>query len=171
MLQHDYYTYTHVTNVCTYALILAKGLGMSSFQELRAIAVGALLHDLGKRLIPTAILNKPARLTENEMRVVQQHPTTGFRDLSARTDLTLAQLMMVYQHHERLDGSGYPVRIVGDEIHPWARLCAVVDVFDAFTCCRPYRHATPAQEVIKFLVEHAGKAFDEEMVRCWISLL
>ena len=72
--------------------------------------------------------------------------------------------MMVYQHHERLDGSGYPAGITGEEMHPWARICAVADVFDALTCQRPYRRAVPLSEACDYLQKHAGKWFDAEAV-------
>ena len=72
---------------------------------------------------PAAILTKPGKLTDAEFEIVKTHPTVGFRRLCKRTDLSFAQLMMVYQHHERLDGSGYPLGICGSEMHPWARIC------------------------------------------------
>jgi HD-GYP domain-containing protein (c-di-GMP phosphodiesterase class II) len=75
--------------------------------------------------------------------------------------------MMVYQHHERLDGSGYPAGLTGDEIHPWARICAVADVFDAMTCQRSYRRAIALSEVYSHLLQFAGKRFDAEVVECW----
>lgn len=77
--------------------------------------------------------------------------------------------MMVYQHHERLDGSGYPAAVCGDEIHPWARICAVADVFDALTCQRPYRKPLPKLEVCEHLSRHAGKWFDSDIVARWVQ--
>jgi len=167
LLSHDYYTYTHVTNVCVYTLALAKRLGISSQKELATIATGALLHDVGKRYIPVEILNKKGKLTDEEFAIIKRHPLTGFRDLCRRDDLTWAQLMMVYQHHERLDGRGYPVRATGEEILPWSRMCAVADVFDALTSYRPYRGPMPLAEVREFFSTNAGTQFDPEMVRCW----
>jgi HD-GYP domain-containing protein (c-di-GMP phosphodiesterase class II) len=117
------------------------------------------------------ILTKPGRLTDAEFDVIKQHPTTGFRRLAPRGDLTFGQLMMVYQHHERLDGQGYPVGSCDDEIHPWARLCAVADVFEAVTSHRPYRAPMSPAEAMQILEKQSGKGLETEMVRCWQSIL
>jgi response regulator RpfG family c-di-GMP phosphodiesterase len=166
LMAHDYYTYTHTTNVCTYCLVLASELGICEEAELRDIATGALLHDLGKRLIPPAVLNYPGRLNKKQWELVRRHPVDGFRDLCFRRDLSWAQLMMVYQHHERPDGRGYPVGAVEKEIHLWARICKVADAFDALTSARPYRKAGPLDHVLDFLAERAGTEFDRDIVQC-----
>ncbi len=170
VMHHDYTTFTHSANVALYTTMLAKGLGFSA-ADIAQITTGGLLHDLGKLEISEAILCKPGRLDEQEFRLIQTHPTIGFRRLMHRTDLSFGQLMMVYQHHERLDGSGYPVGIASDEIHPWAKLCAVVDVFEAVTSNRPYRKPMPHCEAIELLRRDAGNAFDSEMVQCWASII
>jgi HD-GYP domain-containing protein (c-di-GMP phosphodiesterase class II) len=149
--------------------VLAVRLGNFDSVEVAQIAAGGILHDIGKRHIPLTILNKTSKLTDAEWEVIQQHPVTGYRELAMRDDLTEGQLMMVYQHHERLDGSGYPAGITGDEIHPWAKICAVADVFDAMTCQRSYRRAIPIAEVFSYLRRMAGIKFDEDIVDCWLS--
>ena len=169
VLRHDYYTYTHVTNVCVYSLALAHALGVRGRDELTAIATGAILHDVGKRHIPATILNKRQKLTNDEIRVVQRHPRDGFVDLCDRADLSRSQLMMVYQHHEKLNGTGYPTRAVAAEIDDWAKICAVADVFDALTSHRPYRAPMPLADVLEHLDNGAGTAFDKEMIRCWMA--
>lgn len=171
LLSHDYYTYTHVTNVCVYSLALAKKLGIEDKNDLAALATGALLHDVGKRHIPAAILNKKGRLTEREFAVVKRHPLVGFQELCQRQDLSWPQLMMVYQHHERMDGRGYPVGVLGNEIHEWGRLCAIADVFDALSSYRPYRGPMPIADLREFFAANAGTHFDPEMVRCWDSVI
>ena len=171
MVRHDTYTFTHLTNVASYCVLLAEYLGITDQEELKQIAVGGLLHDLGKRLIPKTILNKPSKLSEDEFRIIQAHAKVGYEELHDRTDLCHGQLMMIYQHHEKMNGTGYPVRIMGEEIHPWARLCAVVDVFDAMTCTRPYRKRMPLAEVIEHLQNVAGAHLDKEMVACWTSAM
>ncbi len=138
ILHHDYATFTHSVNVALYATLLAKKLGYTE-KEVNEIAAGGLLHDIGKLMIEDRILRKPGKLDELEFRAIQKHPTMGFMQVATRNDLSLGQLMMVYQHHEKLDGTGYPVGVVGDEIHPWAKLCAVVDIYEALTSVRPYR--------------------------------
>ena len=170
LLDHDYYTYTHATNVCVYCLALADGLGICDQSDLVAIGTAALLHDLGKLQIPPAILNKPGRLDAKELELVQEHPRIAFDALAARSDLNWDQLMMIYQHHERLDGSGYPVGLEGTEIHQWAQLCAIADVFDALTSERPYRKPDPISKVRQYMQRMAGQAFDEEMVECWLAI-
>lgn len=107
-MAHDYYTYTHVTNVCTLCLVLAVGLGIHDRGELLDIATGALLHDLGKRHIPPNVLNYPGRLNDEQWKLIQRHPADGFKELCLRGDLKWGQLMMIFQHHERPDGRGYP---------------------------------------------------------------
>lgn len=169
--QHDYRTFAHVTNVSCYAVLLATGLGVSDEEELRQIAFGGLVHDLGKRRVPGEILRKPGALTVEERALIERHPQQGYEELVGRGDLSHGQLMMVYQHHERLDGSGYPVQILGDEIHPWARITAVVDVFDAMTSNRSYRIPAQPAEVVDYLQSNAGSHFDREMVQCWKHLM
>lgn len=171
MMRHDYYTFTHLINVSSYAVILAKQLGVTDGAELEAIAVGGLLHDHGKLSMPPTILNKKGPLTSAEKAVMQTHPQIGFVQLRDRPELTWGQLMMVYQHHEAINGDGYPVRCVGDEIDWHARLCAIVDIFDAMTCHRPYRSSMPVDEVNKHLLSLAGKKLDDEMVHCWIEAI
>jgi HD-GYP domain-containing protein (c-di-GMP phosphodiesterase class II) len=168
-LEHDYYTFTHVCNVSVYGTVLLHRLGTSDPQRLAEFASSALLHDIGKRHIPAQVLNKPGKLTEQEWELIREHPTSGFRELAPRADLTWSQLMVVYQHHERLDGSGYPCGIPAEEIDPWAKICAVVDVFDALTCHRPYRGPMPRKEVCEYLEKYAGRWFDAQAVNCWIT--
>ncbi|QDT00650.1 HD-GYP domain-containing protein [Adhaeretor mobilis] len=167
--QHDAYTFMHVTNVAGYAVVLAEHMGISDPAELEQIATGAILHDVGKRRVPAEILKTKGRLTTEQRAVIEDHPRFGYEELCARDDLSLAQLMMVYQHHEKIDGTGYPVRVGGDEIHQWAKLIAVVDVFDALTSKRPYRRPAALADVLGFLEEGSGTHFDSEMVRCWID--
>ncbi len=171
VMAHDYTTFTHASNVSTYCLILAEALGIRSAQQLVSIAQGGLLHDLGKRHVPKKILNKKSQLSETEWREMQKHPTLGFQELCGQDDVDLGQLMMVYQHHERWDGKGYPVGIPAEETHLWARICAVVDAFDALTTDRPYRRGYVAENAINYLDMQAGKSFDPEIVRCWIAIL
>ncbi len=168
-LEHDYYTFTHVCNVSVYLVMLAKGLGTSATADLAALATAGLLHDLGKRYVPQQVLNKSGKLTDEEWAQIAEHPTTGFRELSERGDLSWPQLMVVYQHHERLDGTGYPTGVSGDEIHPWAKLCSVVDVFDAMTCHRPYRKAAGSKAACEHLRQRAGAWFDSDAVNWWTS--
>jgi len=169
VLHHDYATFTHSTNVSFFSVILGRELGLTE-QELEEIAVGALLHDLGKLQIDDRILTKPGKLDEYEFREIKKHPVTGFNELVDRDDLTVGQLMMTYQHHERLDGSGYPVGCMADEIHPWAKICAIVDVYEALTSQRPYREPMTHKTAMAVLEQGNGTEFDSEMLLCWRHL-
>jgi len=170
VLHHDYATFTHSANVAFYAAMLADELGMDQ-KTVEEITVGGLLHDLGKLEIDERILCKPGKLDDLEFREIKRHPLVGFRKLCRRSDLSEGQLMMVYQHHERNDGGGYPVGFQADEIHPWAKICAVVDVFEALTSQRPYRTPMPRKKAFELIERDAGTAFDEEMVRCWKAII
>jgi HD-GYP domain-containing protein (c-di-GMP phosphodiesterase class II) len=154
--------------VTVYCLLIAGQAGITDQGELAQIAGGALLHDIGKRHIPASVLNKSGRPTDEEWKLIREHPVSGFQELAERSDVSWGQLMMVYQHHEKLDGSGYPAGICGEEIHPWARICAVADVFDALTCQRPYRKAVPKADVCEHLSRHSGEWFEPELVTHWV---
>ena len=171
VLYHDYHTFTHSANVAVYSVLLARESGIDDREELGAIAVGGLLHDAGKLDIPSAILTKPGKLDEREMDIMRRHPLLGFRKLSHRADLSFGQLMMIYQHHEHMDGGGYPVRCTCRDLHRWGRICAIADVFEALTSNRPYRAALNLAAACRIMQERAGAAFDEELLKCWIRIL
>jgi len=171
VLNHDYHTYTHSYNVASYAMLLAQELGFRDEAELTRISMGGLLHDLGKLRIPNYILTKKERLSDTEWQTIQKHPTDGFAALAERDDLTFDQLMMVYQHHEKLDGSGYPIGIDGDEITVLARICTVVDIFEALTSNRPYRNPNSTKEALEILDQLAPDKLDGDMVKCWKAIM
>ena len=169
VMSHDYSIFTHAVNVATHCLLLARWYGINGRQELLQIGQGALLHDIGLKGVPRHVIDKPDKLSERERRIVQEHPARGFQELCRRPDLTWAQLMIVYSHHERCDGRGYPVGLVRAEIHEYARICAIADVYEALSRDRPYRRASRRSDVLEYLDRQAGRAFDEEMTRCWIA--
>lgn len=171
VLYHDYYTFTHSANVSYYSTILAKSLGTADQSELHSIAMGGMLHDLGKLEISDAILTKPGALSPEDRAIIKEHPRNGFLKLCRRPDLTRGQLMMVYQHHERIDGKGYPTGQVGAEIHDWGRICAVADVYEALTSNRPYRRALGRDEAFGIMARDAGLAFDKEVLACWMQAI
>lgn len=169
ILHHDYGTFTHSSNVGLYASLLAHHLGFSEADTME-IAVGGLLHDLGKLDIDQRILNKPGKLDDLEFRAIKTHPLIGFRRLVNEPNVTRGQMLMAYQHHERIDGRGYPVGIHGDEIDDLAKICAVADVFEALTSNRPYRSALSPEKAIEIMRADEGKAFEKEILKCWIKL-
>jgi HD-GYP domain-containing protein (c-di-GMP phosphodiesterase class II) len=170
ILHHDYGTFTHSANVSFYATLLATRLGFSP-SEIRDIAVGGMLHDLGKLDIEERILNKPDKLDDNEYRVIKTHPLLGYRRLCEQPGVTEIQILMTYQHHERMDGRGYPVGLPGDHLHDTARLCSIVDVYEALTSERPYRQAMVPLAALGLMEREIDKAFDGEFFRCWKALI
>jgi HD-GYP domain-containing protein (c-di-GMP phosphodiesterase class II) len=170
LMLHDYYSFSHAANVSTYSIRLAQEMGVSDRATLAQVATGALLHDIGKRHIPRELLEKSNK-SEMEMQEIRRHPQIGFEDLSVNPDLTRSQLMMVYQHHERPDGRGYPVGVVDDEIDPWAKICAVADYFDGLTCDRGNHKALSVPDACAKLTQLAGRSFDKEIVKCLTKML
>jgi len=169
--QHDFNIFTHVTNVASYIVVLAEAMGIQDQPTLELLASAAMLHDIGKRFIPPHIFNNTGRLEPDERDILESHPQRGYVEICDRPGLEFGQLMMVYQHHERIDGAGYPVRILADEIHPWAKILSVVNVFDVMTAKRPNRRPAKLDDVLAFQRHEAGTQFDPEVVKCWISVM
>jgi HD-GYP domain-containing protein (c-di-GMP phosphodiesterase class II) len=164
----DQYLYDHSLNVCMYAVLL----GMSSRfdeEQLYALGLGSLLHDIGKLTIPGEILHKPGRLSDEEFEVIKTHTETGFQILKGIPNVPLVSAHCAYQHHERLDGSGYPRGIREDEIHEFAKLIGVCDVYDALTSHRVYRKAMLPHEAMEILYAAANTQFDERYVNLFRS--
>ncbi|MCA9235705.1 MAG: hypothetical protein KDA44_09540 [Planctomycetales bacterium] len=170
-LQHDDRASIRATNGAVYGLVLAKRLGLVDADNAAEFAVGALLRDLGERLIPPQIVNKPTRLTPADRTLLESHPTRGYAELRQSSDLTQAQLMIVYQHHEHVDGGGYPVAIIEQEIHPWAQAIAVADAFEGLTGRRAWRDALDVPTALAQLIAGADRQFNREMVACWQQAL
>ncbi|HEY8394096.1 MAG TPA: HD-GYP domain-containing protein [Thermaerobacter sp.] len=157
------YLFAHNVQVCVLAVLVAKLMGLSERQQVE-IGVGAILHDIGKIFVDEAILNKPGRLTEEEWEQIRRHPVDGFEILRRVPGCSILSAHIAYQHHERLDGSGYPRRLRGPDIHLHARICAVVDVFDALISDRPYRRALPVAGAMRVLREQSGMKLDATAV-------
>jgi diguanylate cyclase (GGDEF)-like protein/putative nucleotidyltransferase with HDIG domain len=154
-------TVVHSVQVATIAVELARWLGVHD-ERLEALRMAAKLHDIGKIGVPDAILNKPARLDEEEYRVVQTHPVVGAELLRAWGLDVAAEF--VAQHHEHVDGSGYPRGLTGDEIALEARIIHVADAYVAMTLDRPYRSAMTSEEALEELQRHAATQFDADVV-------
>jgi HD-GYP domain-containing protein (c-di-GMP phosphodiesterase class II) len=133
-------------------------------QRLSILGVGLLLHDIGKLAVPSDILHKRGPLTDEERVVMQTHPTLGARMLQQDSGISPLSRAVVRSHHERWDGAGYPCRQTGAEIHQFARIAAVADVFDALTSDRLYHAAMPVHEGYDFVMRDSGHAFDPEVV-------
>ncbi len=138
----DYYTYTHSVNVGVLAIALAKEIYQGKGEHnLRELGAGFFLHDLGKVRIDQAIINKQGKLTDEEMSEMRKHPSRGFSLLAQTHQLTEECKHIVWQHHERYDGTGYPQGLAGEDIHEYAKICALADVYDALTAERSYKKA------------------------------
>lgn len=148
----DDYTAEHSMNVCMFAVTFGSYLGLDD-ERLITLGMGALLHDIGKIRVPLAILNKPGRLTAEELVEVRKHPQYGVDILKDESVLSPESLDMVLSHHERLDGSGYPRRLVDDQISYFSQLLAIVDVYDAMTSHRVYHRGRSPAEVLALMSE------------------
>ena len=169
---HDLYTYTHSVNVGILSLLLAKKhLGASNTHDLRELGVGFFLHDLGKTRIDPAILNKRGRLTEKEMLEVRKHPQYGFDMLREADHVSAESKIITLQHHEREDGSGYPNGLRGDEIHLYARICSLADVYDALTCDRPYRQKLSPFLALKLIKKGVSGHVQKNLYEGFVVLL
>ncbi|GAA3410289.1 HD-GYP domain-containing protein [Paenibacillus hodogayensis] len=164
----DSYTAGHNFRVTMYALRLAEAM-LAKPEQLRALAQGAIVHDVGKINVPDSILNKPGRLTEEERAVIELHPVKGY-ELCRSLGFMKDELDIIRHHHERWDGTGYPDRLEKEQIPLLARIVAVADVYDALTSNRSYRQARTHAEVIAFLMEHKGTQFDPNCVDAWAAL-
>ncbi|MDR3560834.1 MAG: HD-GYP domain-containing protein [Negativicutes bacterium] len=143
----DDYTFKHCVNVGILAGVFCKCLGYTGLR-LREIIMTGFLHDIGKTQIPTEILNKPGKLTVQEMMIIQQHPALGLKLLTAGGQLAKSVVLGVAQHHERADGTGYPCGLTSSQTAISARIIAICDVYDAMTSSRAYRAAqTPFQAI------------------------
>ena len=129
---HDYYPYTHSVNVGMLSVLLAKSVFKGSYDHnMQELGAGFFLHDLGKCDIPYDLINKPGQLTTREWNMMRNHPKRGNTILVDTKQLTKECGVIVMQHHEREDGCGYPLRLMKDEIHLYARICSIADVYDA----------------------------------------
>lgn len=167
---HDESRAVHLTNAAAYSVLLAQEMGIREPEDLALLAIGAMLHEFGKLFLPTSLLYKTGRLTVQEREVLESAPQLGYENLSDRAGLKFAQLMMIYQQQERYDGSGYPVGVDTNEIHLWARVLAVADVFDTMTCKKPYRREAPLAEAIQYINDNAFQHFDPQAVQSWMNI-
>ncbi|WP_438447553.1 HD-GYP domain-containing protein [Gorillibacterium sp. sgz5001074] len=159
----DHYLFQHSMNVCIYSTLLGISEGYNR-EELTTIGLGALLHDIGKTKVDLQALKKPGRLTDEEFTEIKRHAMLGFQLLKDEPNIPLLSAHCALQHHERLDGSGYPRGIKGEEIHEYARWIGLVDAYDAMTTHRVYRTAMLPHQVMEILYTEAGTKFETRKV-------
>lgn len=170
MYDYDACTYTHTKNVTLLALLAAIEM-QYSVDDLRNIALGAILHDIGKLAVPLSILDKPGRLTPKEFAVVQKHPRIGYDMIADAGPVSSAVKQIVLQHHENFDGSGYPMCL--DRYHGYrhARLVHICDVYEAMCAKRPYKLPMSREQVREFIQSKTGTMFDPELVRKFLDVV
>jgi putative nucleotidyltransferase with HDIG domain len=164
----DDYTYMHSVAVCALMVALARELGMDEAQT-RAAGTAGLLHDLGKAVMPLDVLNKPGKLTDAEFAIIRSHPEEGHRLLLQAKSADAVALDVVLHHHEKVDGSGYPKRLRGDEISIFAKMGAVCDVYDAITSNRPYKAGWDPAESVRKMAEWSQGHFDPRVFQAFVK--
>ncbi len=165
----DPYTFGHTRRVSIIAERIAKALGWDENRVLE-LRLSAELHDIGKILIPLEILNKPGKLSSLELKMIQEHVEKCYYMLKTHT-FPFPLPEAVYQHHERLDGNGYPRGLSGEKIIPEARILAIADVLEAMTFHRPYRAALGLKKAMKELKDNSGSKYDTDIVNAAMKIL
>ena len=161
--RRDPFTYGHQRRVTSLAVKIAESMELKK-SDIDTVKYASLVHDLGKVVVPTEILSKPGKLDETEMALIREHAKQGYEMISElKIDLPIAEA--VYQHHERLDGSGYPRGLKGEEISIHARIIGVADVVEAMSSHRPYRAALGVRAAIDEIESGSGRIYDREVVR------
>jgi len=153
LTRHDRYTYDHSINVGIFGTVLAKQRYGGDSDLLKALATGFFLHDLGKARVPYDVLSKPGKLSAEEWAVMRQHPMLGFNLLVEEDQVEEETAIIILQHHERPDGTGYPHGLPEEAIHDYAKMAAIADVFDALTSNRPYRGAMSTFKALTIIRE------------------
>lgn len=166
--QHDEYTYVHTINVGLLSAALAEGIGLSG-DRLFDLTSAALLHDVGKRLVPIELLNKPGKLTDDEFKLVKSHPELGAKLLLSLPSISPIVPIVAYEHHMNRTGGGYPNVAPGWKMHLASQIVQIADVFDALRTHRPYRDAMSLDKVRELMFEEAGKAYDPELLEVFFE--
>lgn len=164
----DDYTFEHSVNVCILSLITGIGLGFD-LPRLRKLGIGAILHDIGKLCIPREILTKPSQLTVEEFEIIKKHTFLGYELLKKSDMIDLCSAYIAFGHHERFDGSGYPLQLKNENIQIFARIVAVADVYDALTSDRVYRKKLKPNEVYEYITSLGIYHFDPKIIENFVK--
>jgi len=165
----DPYTSGHQKRVATFASAIAEEMGLSQ-DQIDGVRMAAMIHDIGKNAIPGQILSKPAKLAKLEMEMIKEHPQLGY-DILKGIEFPWPVAQMVLQHHERIDGSGYPQGLLGDEIYLGAKILSVADVVEAMASHRPYRAALGLDRAVEEISKNSGILYDPDVVDAGLRLL
>jgi HD-GYP domain-containing protein (c-di-GMP phosphodiesterase class II) len=166
----DEYTSQHSMNVCIFSIVLGRYLGMP-VRDLQNLGLSGLMHDMGKMKVPLEVLNKPGRLTDEEMDLVKAHTTHGRDILMSTRGIYPGAIDVAYEHHENLDGSGYPRGLTDAQLMPFTRIVAVVDTYDAVTSDRVYQSGRTHMDAIKILNAECGRRLDTDLTGKFIECL
>lgn len=166
----DSYTYSHCVNVCILSVITGIKLNLN-IHQLKELGVGALLHDIGKLMIPTEILLKKAALSTDEYEIVKGHSIFGYDILKKLPHISEVSARVALEHHERFDGKGYPMGLQNDQIHLFSRIVAITDIFDALTSNRIYRNKISTNQAIEYLTVIAAPTLDSRVLNCFIEII
>ena len=164
----DDYTYRHSVNVAVLSTIIGMGMWMTR-RELIDLCIGAILHDLGKLEISQEILHKPGQLTNEEFEIMKQHSTLSYELVKNNYGISSTSKNGILFHHENEDGSGYPMGLKNGEIHMYAKIIHVADVYDALTSKRPYKDSYVPAEAVEYLMGNGGILFDLNVVKHFVN--
>lgn len=167
---HDFYTYNHSLDVSIYSLGLATSLGFNR-KELEELGLGALFHDIGKRHVPLEILCKKGSLDDNEWKKMQMHPNYGLVILNENPTISEGIKAACFEHHESFLGNGYPQQLTGAEIHPFGKIVAIADTYDAMTTQRSYNTPMKPLDAVNMIKEKLINRYDPEYVKAFHSTL
>lgn len=167
---HDFYTYNHSLDVSIYSLGLGKALGYDP-KTLEELGVGALFHDIGKRNVSLDILCKKGGLTDAEWEQMKMHPQYGLVILNNHPNISDAIKAACFEHHESWSGNGYPQQLVADEIHPFARIVAITDTYDAMTTQRSYNVPMAPLDAVTMMKEKLAGRYDPDILKAMYSVL
>lgn len=162
----DDYTFSHSVNVAVLSVVMGVALGLSR-PKLNELAMGALVHDIGKVFIDRNIINKPGKLNALEFAEVKTHSMKGYDYLQAHGQTSEQALKVVLLHHEQYNGNGYPFGLCGEQIDFFGRIVCVADVYDALTSDRPYRHAMLPSDAMEYIMGGYGTMFDPKVVKAF----
>jgi len=167
---YDNYTFTHMVNVSVLTMGQARGLGIDG-PLLREFGLAALMHDIGKVRTPIEILNKPDRLDDAEFAIMKRHVLDGAEILRQTPDVPTLAPVVAFEHHLRIDGSGYPAGVTRASLNVGTMLCSIADVYDAMRSQRNYQQAFPTDRILEVLKRNDGKHFDQHLVRRFVQLI
>jgi putative nucleotidyltransferase with HDIG domain len=168
--EYDNYTFTHMVNVSILTMGQARGLGMDG-ALLRELGLAALMHDIGKVRTPLDILTKPDRLSDEEMTIMKRHTLDGAEILRQTPDVPALAPVVAFEHHLRIDGSGYPDGVTRGQLNIGTMLCSIADVYDAMRSQRIYQRAFPSDRILAVLKRNDGRQFDQHLVRRFAQLI